>query len=172
MKTFASMRARLIAGASVSAFALALAAPALAADEVAEVGEVIVTAQKKAENINDVPLSVTAVSGDKLDAFRSGGGDIRMLSARIPSLTMESSFGRTFPRPYIRGLGNTDFDLNACQPVSFVYDEVVLETPVLKGFPLFDIDQVEVLRGPQGTLFGRNTPAGRAEVRQRPSRPR
>ncbi len=158
MTTLASMRARLIASASVSAFALAFALPTAAQDAV--VGEVIVTAQKKSENINDVPLSVTAVSGDKLDAFRSGGGDIRMLSARIPSLTLESSFGRTFPRPYIRGLGNTDFDLNASQPVSFVYDEVVLETPVLKGFPLFDIAQVEVLRGPQGTLFGRNTPAG------------
>jgi iron complex outermembrane receptor protein len=164
MKTPASLRARLVAAASVSAFAIAFclpaAAAAAAADTEAEVAEVIVTAQKKAENINDVPLSVTAVSGDKLDAFRSSGGDIRVFSARVPSLTLESSFGRTFPRPYIRGLGNTDFDLNASQPVSFVYDEVVMENPVLKGFPLFDIAQVEVLRGPQGTLFGRNTPAG------------
>ena len=149
---------RAVACASVSMLAVAL--PALAADAPAAVSEVIVTAQKKAENINDVPLSVTAMSGEKLAAVLSSGGDIRVLSARVPSLTLESSFGRTFPRPYIRGLGNTDFDLNASQPVSFVYDEVVLETPVLKGFPLFDIAQVEVLRGPQGTLFGRNTPAG------------
>jgi iron complex outermembrane receptor protein len=73
---------------------------------------------------------------------------------------MESSFGRAFPRFYIRGLGNTDFDLNASQPVSMVVDEIVLENPVVKGMPLFDLDRVEVLRGPQGTLFGRNTPAG------------
>jgi len=158
MKTPASLRALLAASASVTVFALT--SPAFAADAETEVGEVLVTAQKKSENINDVPLAVTAVSGEKLDAIRSSGGDIRVFSARVPSLTLESSFGRTFPRPYIRGLGNTDFDLNASQPVSFVYDEVVLETPVLKGFPLFDIDQVEVLKGPQGTLFGRNTPAG------------
>ncbi len=160
MKTPASLRARLVAAASVSAFAAALALPQAAAAQDTEVSEVMVTAQKRSENINDVPLSVTAVSGQKLDAIRSSGGDIRVFSARVPSLTLESSFGRTFPRPYIRGLGNTDFDLNASQPVSFVYDEVVLETPILKGFPLFDIDQVEVLKGPQGTLFGRNTPAG------------
>ena len=158
MKTPASLRALLAASASVTVFAFT--SPAFAADESTEVGEVLVTAQKKSENINDVPLAVTAVSGEKLSAILSSGGDIRVLSARVPSLTMESSFGRTFPRPYIRGLGNTDFDLNASQPVSFVYDEVVLETPVLKGFPLFDIAQVEVLKGPQGTLFGRNTPAG------------
>jgi iron complex outermembrane receptor protein len=158
MKTPASLRALLAASASVTVFAFT--SPAFAADETTEVTEVLVTAQKKTENINDVPLAVTAVSGEKLDAILSSGGDIRVLSARVPSLTLESSFGRTFPRPYIRGLGNTDFDLNASQPVSFVYDEVVLETPVLKGFPLFDIAQVEVLKGPQGTLFGRNTPAG------------
>src|SRR6187431_2278437 len=110
MKTFASMRAMLVASASVTAFALAVPGAALAAEEAAVVGEVIVTAQKKAENINDVPLSVTAVQGEKLDAIRSSGGDIRVFSARVPSLVMESSFGRTFPRPYIRGLGNTDFD--------------------------------------------------------------
>lgn len=159
MKTSASLRAVLAASVSAAAFLIALPAAAQAGGET-EVGEVLVTAQKRTENINDVPLAVTAVSGEKLDAIRSSGGDIRVFSARVPSLTLESSFGRTFPRPYIRGLGNTDFDLNASQPVSFVYDEVVLETPVLKGFPLFDIEQVEVLKGPQGTLFGRNTPAG------------
>ena len=92
MKSTASIRAMLVASVSISAFALALAAPqtAAAADEPATLGEVIVTAQKKSENINDVPLSVTAVSGQKLDAIRSGGGDLRMLSARVPSLTLES----------------------------------------------------------------------------------
>lgn len=123
-------------------------------------GEIVVTAQRREENLQDVPLSITAVRGDKLDAIASGGQDIRFLSGRVPSLIVESSFGRTFPRFYIRGLGNTDFDFNASQPVSLVYDDVVLENPILKGFPVFDLDRVEVLRGPQGTLFGRNTPAG------------
>ena len=82
------------------------------------------------------------------------------MNARAPSLSVESSFGRTFPRFYMRGLGNSDFDLNASQPVSLVVDGVVQENPILKGFPVFDFERIEVLRGPQGTLFGRNTPAG------------
>ena len=121
---------------------------------------ITVTAEKRAEDVQKVPMSITTIDPEKLDVLKSGGDDIQFLSARVPSLLIESSFGRTFPRFYIRGLGNTDFDLNASQPVSLVYDDVVLENPILKGFPLFDIDQVEVLRGPQGTLFGRNTPAG------------
>lgn len=139
------------------------AAPAMAQDTATTdggLGDIIVTAQRREENLQDIPLSVATLGGDTLAAISSAGADIRSLSGRVPSLNIESSFGRTFPRFYIRGLGNTDFDLNASQPVSLVYDDVVLESPILKGFPVFDVERVEVLRGPQGTLFGRNTPAG------------
>ncbi len=108
----------------------------------------------------EVPISVTALEGARMDALFEGGEDIRALATRVPSLYAESSNGRLAPRFYIRGLGNTDFDLAASQPVSVIVDEVVLENVILKSSPLFDIERVEVLRGPQGTLFGRNTPAG------------
>jgi iron complex outermembrane receptor protein len=126
----------------------------------ATLATVEVTAQRRVENVQDVPVSISTVASEALDVLGSGGADIRFLSGRVPSLNIESSYGRAFPRFYIRGLGNTDFDLNASQPVSLIYDDVVQESPLLKGFPVFDLERVEVLRGPQGTLFGRNTPAG------------
>ena len=135
------------------------AAPATE-DDARTLDAITVTAQRRTENIQDVPMAITTVDRDKLEALTASGDDIRLLSGRLPSLNIESSFGRAFPRFYIRGLGNTDFDLNASQPVSLVYDGVVQENPILKGFPLFDLDQVEMARGPQGTLFGRNSPAG------------
>ena len=121
---------------------------------------ITVTAERRLENIREVPSSVSALQGDILEALGTSGQDVRALSGRVPSLNIESSFGRAFPRFYIRGYGNTDFRLNASQPVSLVYDDVVQENPILKGFPVFDVARVEVLRGPQGSLFGRNTPAG------------
>ena len=129
-------------------------------EEVVRMEEIVVTARKREQRSFEVPLSVSTLRGERFDAIRSSGMDVRFLSNRTPSLQIESSFGRIFPRFYIRGLGNTDFDLNASQPVSLLYDGVVLENALLKGFPAFDLDRVEVLRGPQGTLFGRNTPAG------------
>ena len=161
-----SVRSTLVSSVAIAVASTALfIAPAAyaqneGAQDSATLAEIVVTAQRREENLQDVPLSVTAVSGDQLGAITAGGVDIRGISGRVPSLLVESSFGRTFPRFYIRGLGNTDFDFNASQPVSLVYDDVVLENPILKGFPIFDIERVEVLRGPQGTLFGRNTPAG------------
>jgi iron complex outermembrane receptor protein len=122
--------------------------------------EVTITAQKREEDIQVVPLSVSTFDAEQLTLLSSGAADVKAISTRVPSLVLESSFGRAFPRFYIRGLGNTDFDLNASQPVSLVFDEVVLENPVIKGKPLFDLQRTEVLRGPQGTVFGRNTPAG------------
>ncbi|HEU4853568.1 MAG TPA: TonB-dependent receptor [Telluria sp.] len=133
-------------------------APAPVAQQ--ELETVIVTANRRSENIREVPMAITTLKGEKLDVLTSAGQDIRFLAGRSPSLNVESDYGRSFPRFYIRGLGNTDFDLNASQPVGLVYDDIVLESPMLKGFPVFDVDQVEVLRGPQGTLFGRNSPAG------------
>lgn len=154
----------LTAGAAALALTAFLASPAYAqsgeGESLGVLSDIIVTAQRREQNLQDVPLSVASLGGQQLDVIMSGGVDVRALRGRVPSLNIESSFGRSFPRFYIRGLGNTDFDLNASQPVSLVYDDVVLESPILKGFPVFDLDRVEVLRGPQGTLFGRNTPAG------------
>ena len=157
----------LLIALACSSGAFAQAAAPTSAASAAEVGKlqsVTVTAQRVAEDAKTVPISVSTISGETLDVINSGGEDIRALSGRVPSLNIESSFGRAFPRFYIRGYGNTDFHLNASQPVSLVYDDVVQENPILKGFPIFDVDQVEVLSGPQGTLFGRNTPAGVVKV--------
>lgn len=159
LKASGAVVALSLASLSSTSFAQANA-DAEAGEQQSGVGTIIVTAQRREQDIQDVPVSVTALSDETLTAINASGQDVRVLSARVPSLIVESSFGRTFPRFYIRGLGNTDFDFNASQPVSLVYDDVVLENPILKGFPVFDIQQVEVLRGPQGTLFGRNTPAG------------
>jgi iron complex outermembrane receptor protein len=148
--------------------AVLLAPPLLAQDAPAaaeapaknELGTITVTAEKRTENLQEVPISISVVTPEKLEAFGQSGDGVLQLASRLPSVYAETSYGREFPRFYIRGLGNGDFDLNASQPVSMVYDDIVQENPILKGFPLFDLDQVEVLRGPQGTLFGRNSPAG------------
>lgn len=142
------------------AFAQEAAPAADAAKDKSQLETVTITAERRVENIKEVPNAVTKISGEKLDVLNSSGQDVRFLSGRVPSLNIESSFGRAFPRFYIRGYGNTDFRLNASQPVSLVYDDVVQENPILKGFPAFDLAAIEVVAGPQGTLYGRNTPAG------------
>jgi iron complex outermembrane receptor protein len=172
MKIFKKSALSLCVQASIIASVAGISTSAIAADEVTKekvVGiEVIeVTARKRTENVKDVPISVSALTSKKLEVLGSSGMDVRSLSAKVPSLLIESSFGRTFPRFYIRGLGNTDFDLLASQPVSLIYDDVVLENALTKGMPMFDLERVEVLRGPQGTLFGRNTTAGIIKVQSK-----
>ena len=156
MIKLSKMHKRLLALSAVMPIGSALAQTAAEP----QLETVTVTAQRRTENIKDVPVSVTLLKDEKLDVLLSGGQDIRFLAGKVPSLNVESSNGRTFPRFYIRGYGNTDFSTFASQPVSLVYDDVVQENPILKGYPVFDVAGVEVLRGPQGTLFGRNTPAG------------
>ena len=125
---------------------------------------ITVTSQKRIQTVKEVPATVTAISSNNIKDYLGAGENIRALAGRVPSLQIESSNGRQSPRFYIRGLGNTGFDVNANQPVSLVLDDIALENSVLKGIPLFDVERVEVLNGPQGTLFGRNTPAGIVKV--------
>ena len=137
------------------------AASPVAAGDASALGEIVVTAERRTENLQRVPISVGVINGEGLRTFQAGGDDTLLsLSGRTPSLYVESTTGRIFPRFYIRGLGNIDFYLGASQPVEVIQDDVVLEHVVLKSNPAYDVGQVEVLRGPQGSLFGRNTTAG------------
>ncbi|HZU64254.1 MAG TPA: TonB-dependent receptor plug domain-containing protein, partial [Novosphingobium sp.] len=159
---------RSVAMAAVSAIAIANAGLAHAAgtdtastDAADDNGVILVTAQHRSENLQNVPLAVSVVKGETLEDYHANGADTLLsLSGKVPSLYVESTTGRIFPRFYIRGLGNTDYYLGASQPVSIIQDDVVEEHVVLKSTPAFDIGQVEVLKGPQGSLFGRNTTAG------------
>ena len=161
MSKFTFARSALLLTSAFGALALGGAAHAQEAGaDAGQLDEIVVTAERRSENLQKVPVSVGVVQGDALRNLTAGGGDILELAARVPGLYAETTTGRIFPRFYIRGLGNIDFYLGASQPVSIIQDDVVLEHVVLKSNPVFDVNQVEVLRGPQGSLFGRNTTAG------------
>ncbi|MEM6857615.1 MAG: TonB-dependent receptor [Pseudomonadota bacterium] len=163
-------RALWVSSTAITAAAFAFAAPAAAQDgETAEAEEgklpsIIVTANRREESLQEVPVSAEILDQGRIGAIFSAAADTTALAGTVPGLNVESSNGRVAPRFYIRGLGNTDFDLAASQPVSVLLDDVVLENVTLKSFPIFDVQRVEVLRGPQGTLFGRNTPAGIVKI--------
>jgi Outer membrane receptor proteins, mostly Fe transport len=143
----------------VAACALMAGDPAFA--QSAGLEEVVVTAQRRVENQQDVPVSTSVLNTEALTTMTASGDDTLLaLSGKVPNLYVESTTGRIFPRFYIRGLGNVDFYLGASQPVSIIQDDIVMEHVVLKSTPAFDVGAVEVFRGPQGSLFGRNTTAG------------
>ncbi len=120
--------------------------------------EVIVTAQKRSERLQDVPVSVTALSSDQIDSYKlNSGTDIAQLA---PNLRVSVAGNEDQPKFSIRGLSQFDTNLNASSPTGVFYDEVYVASQFLGGPQIFDLQQVEVLRGPQGTLFGKNTSAG------------
>lgn len=120
--------------------------------------EIVVTAQKRAQNMQDIGIAVTAFSGD--DIRDLGLGNPKDLAAQTPGMDIKTSVGNQNPIITIRGVGLNDVNANNNPSAAVHVDEVYLSSAAYLGFQLFDIERVEVLKGPQGTLYGRNTTAG------------
>lgn len=121
--------------------------------------EVTVTAQRRSENIQDVPIAVTAISSEALEA--RGLADISELSQSVPSLTLEPSRAtNTTLTAFIRGVGQQDPLAGFEQGVALYIDDVYLARPQGALLDIYDVERIEVLRGPQGTLYGRNAVGG------------
>jgi iron complex outermembrane receptor protein len=120
--------------------------------------EVVIVAQKREQSVQDVPIAVTAVSGDTLkDLGINTSKDIAMV---VPNVQWSASDAGQVPNIYVRGVGDSSFQSNQVGSVGMYSDEVSLNSPILWNFGMFDLQRVEVLRGPQNTLFGRNTTGG------------
>ena len=120
--------------------------------------EVIVTAQKREQQAQDVGIAITAFTGDQLDAL--GFVNAQQVSAMAPGVSTVQPNGPSNYAIAIRGVAQNDFISNQESPVSVYIDDVYLSQMSAAGFMLFDMARVEILRGPQGTLYGRNATGG------------
>lgn len=140
----------------IAADAAAPAPDTAAADPGA--GEIVVTAQKRTESVQNVPATVSVVGGERIERYAIDSAvDIVKFA---PNANGWNNDGRSRPRFFIRGIGNGNVSNNAVGAVSVYNDDIYLNSLAIQGFPLFDLERVEVLSGPQGTLQGKNATAG------------
>jgi iron complex outermembrane receptor protein len=163
-------RARLTATSCLTSAAIALASAAIAqpapeppAAPAASVEEVVVTAQKRTESLVNVPIAIVAVSGAKL--ARSGVNDMSDLAAVVPGLHVDDA--GAFFQPSIRGVGTAIAGAGASANVATYVDGIYKPEALSNDFNFIDIDSIQVLKGPQGTLFGRNSAGGAIVVTTR-----
>jgi iron complex outermembrane receptor protein len=142
-------------------------APAAPSKQQSEAGagveKVVVTAQRRSQNLQDVPVAVSAIDGDKLDALNIDS--VAQLPSVVPSFDA-NAFGVS-----IRGVGTSTFSSSIELSVSTVIDDVVLGRPEMARGSFYDLDRIEVLRGPQGMLFGKNASAGVVHIVTRRAEP-
>jgi outer membrane receptor protein involved in Fe transport len=146
-----------------AAIALSLATgflPQFVVAEAADNGleEIIVTAQRRAESVQDVGISMSVLSGDSL--AEKSITKVNDLQNATPSLQVEPAFGSSQAQFRLRGIGFIDYTSNNTSPVGVSLDGIAFALPIQTQGQLFDLERVEVLRGPQGTLYGRNTTGG------------
>ncbi len=132
---------------------------ALAAQEKSDENVIIVTARRREERLTDVPLSVSAISGEQL--AKNGTTELTEIAQEVPNLTLEVSRGtNTTLTAFIRGVGQQDPVAGFEAGVGLYVDDVYLNRPQAAVLDVYDVERIEVLRGPQGTLYGRNTIGG------------
>jgi iron complex outermembrane receptor protein len=120
--------------------------------------EILVSAQRRSENLQDVPIAITAFSGEQLD--RLGIDESTDIAQFVPGVTLTGSSGGQFVSFSIRGVSQNEFSDFAEAPNAVYIDDAYIAMMNSQRFATFDIDRVEVLKGPQGTLFGRNATGG------------
>jgi iron complex outermembrane receptor protein len=154
-----SIRHKIIA-ATVAGLCASLAPLAAVAQEggVERLDEIVITAQKRTQRLQDVPIAVSVVSGDLAES--TGGYNIETLRSLVPSLNVRKTNTSLNQSVFLRGVGTINFAIAAQPSVATVLDGVVLASAGEAFGDLYDIERVEVLRGPQGTLFGKNASAG------------
>lgn len=155
---------RAVIAASVSTLALTTPAFAQDADTAAEEdsGDIIVTANRVEQNLQDVPIAVSAVSGDRL--LDTGTTSLENIGDLVPSVTFRKGTTSANSAIFLRGVGTITFSIAAEPSVSTVVDGIVLSRSGQSFIDLVDIERIEVLRGPQGTLFGKNASAGLVNI--------
>src|SRR5277367_502673 len=144
-----------LAAAVASAGALFVSFGSAAAEELSEI---VVTAQRRAEPAQSVGIAMSVLSG--LSFADKSINYVNDLQNAVPNLQVEPAFGSSQPQFRLRGVGFIDYTSNNTSPVDVSLDGVAFALPIQTQGQLFDIDRVEVLRGPQGTLYGRNTTGG------------
>ncbi|MBL4673759.1 MAG: TonB-dependent receptor [Arenicella sp.] len=142
---------------SLIASAVAFAIPIVSSAQVL-LEEIIVTATKRSESIQDVGIAITAISGEQMEAL--GFTSAQQVTSFAPGVSTVQPNGEANYSIGIRGVTNSDFTTNVESPVAVYIDEVYISQQSGTGFALFDMERVEILRGPQGTLFGRNATGG------------
>ncbi len=136
-----------------------------AADETMMLEEVTVTAQRRAENLQDVPVSVAAISGEDIRAFNwDRPNDI---AAQVANFQVSTPYGDVQPLFAIRGISMIDYTPSQSSPIGVYLDEGYLGFSSTHGMAMLDLQGVEVLRGPQGTLYGKNTTGGAINLNSR-----
>lgn len=150
----------LACGVATPAFAQQQAAPDQAAStDQANSTDIIVTAQRRSQSMLAVPLAISALGGEALQ--NKGISNSAALATAVPNLQVSSPYGSTQPNFSLRGISvANEYNSNQASPVGVYIDDVYIAARTSHGMGLFDLDRVEVLRGPQGTLFGRNTTGG------------
>ncbi|MBB6254447.1 TonB-dependent receptor [Nitrospirillum iridis] len=127
--------------------------------------EILVTAQKRSENLQDVPVAITALTAETLE--KMDVRDVQDLPSLTPGLQIKTSDASANPKIFIRGVGLNDFNANAAGAVGIYMDGVFVASPLAQLGQFFDLERVEVLKGPQGTLYGRNTTGGAINITAR-----
>lgn len=163
-------RCVLIAVLMSSAASAAMAQEAVQAppDQAATIDDIVVTAQRRSQALLEVPLAISALNTETLT--NKGITNSANLATAVPNLQVSSPYGNTQPNFSLRGISvANEYNANQASPVGVYIDDVYIASRTSQGMGLFDLDRVEVLRGPQGTLFGRNTTGGAINfITQRP----